>query len=128
MAAAIPTATPMPPTPTPVGPAPTRAPTQWLIQHPANPKIANSPAGAHVLVPGCYLGNRTSNRRFRLASWDVWDPGRYGNELMKFVRIVTNTGANLPLERGACYEARLVKQVDSTPDDYSDNFGMVGPP
>ena len=121
--APLPTATPLPPATVP--PA-TRTPNQWLIQHPANPKIANSPAGAHVLVQGCYLGNRTSDRRFRLASWDVWDPGRYGNEL-KFVRIVTNTGANLPLERGACYEARLVKQVDSTEEYVCLDQGSIHP-
>ncbi len=121
--APLPTATPLPPATVP--PA-TRTPNQWLIQHPANPKIANSPPGAHVLVQGCYLGNRTSDRRFRLASWDVWDPGRYGNEL-KFVRIVTNTGANLPLERGACYEARLVKQVDSTEEYVCLDQGSIHP-
>ena len=64
-------------------------------------------------MQGCYLGNQTAARRFRLASWDVWDPNRYGAEL-KFVRIVVNSGARLPLEYGACYEATVVKQVDST--------------
>ena len=65
-----------------------------------------------MLLQGCYLGNNTSARRFRLASWDVWDPSRYGSEL-KFVKIVTNTCARVPLEQGTCYETRLVKHVDS---------------
>ena len=69
-----------------------------------------------MLLQGCYLGNNTSARKFRLASWDVWDPSKYGSEL-KFVKIVTNTGARVPLEPGMCYEARLVKHVNS-PDEY----------
>ncbi len=77
-------------------------------------------------MQGCYLGNRTSARKFRLASWDVWDPGRYGAEL-KFVQIVTNTGAYLPLEQGACYEARLVKQVDSTEEYVCLDQGSIHP-
>ncbi len=111
-----PTPTPIPPpTSTPVPPA-TLTPNQWLIQHPAQTKITNSPPGTHVLLQGCYLGTQTSARRFRLASWDVWDPNRYGSEL-KFVKIITNTGARVTLEQGMCYEARLVKHVDS-PDEY----------
>lgn len=113
-----PTATPSPPTATPPPtaaprPAATRAPAEWLIQHPAHPKIVNSSAGTQVLLQGCYLGNLTSARKFRLASWDVWDRTRYGNELM-FVKILTNTGSYLPLEYGACYEATVIKQVDTT--------------
>ena len=69
-----------------------------------------------MLLQGCYLGTQTSARKFRLASWDYWDPSRYGGEL-KFVKILTNTGARLPLEPGACYEARVVKQLDS-PEEY----------
>ena len=119
-AALAPTNTPAPPPPTvtlaPTAtpfPVSTRTPMQWLIQHPAHPKIVNSQADTQVLLQGCYLGNQNVARRFRLASWDVWDPSRYGNEL-KFVRIITSTGARLPLEYGACYEATAVKQVDST--------------
>ena len=107
-----PTATPIPPsTPTPA-PLATRTPTQWLVQHPADPKITGASPGTHLLLQGCYLGAQTSDRRFRLASWDVWDPSRYGNEL-KFVKIITNTGARLTLEPGSCYEATVVKQTDS---------------
>ena len=112
-----PTATPLPPTPTaPLQPIATPTPHQRLVQHPAHPKITNASPGTQVLLEGCYLGNRTSDRRFRLASWDVWDPGRYRAEL-KFVKIVTSTGAELPLERGACYSATVIKQVDS-PGEY----------
>ena len=98
-------------TPVPAAPAPTLAPTEWLIQHPAHPKVTDAKAGTRVLLQGCYLGNRTASRKFRLASWDVWDPGRYGSEL-KFAKIITNNGAQLPLEQGACYEARGDKHVD----------------
>ena len=114
-----PTATPMPAatlvptaTPVPAAPTPTLAPTELLLQHPAHPKIIGAKAGTWILLQGCYLGNRTAARKFRLASWDVWDPGRYGSEL-KFVKIITNNGAQLPLEQGACYEARVKKHVDS---------------
>ena len=114
-----PTATPMPTatlaptvTPVPAAPAPTRSPTEWLIQHPAHPKITGAKAETSMLLQGCYLGSRTAARKFRLASWDVWDPSRYGSEL-KFVKIITNNGEQLPLERGACYEARGEKHVDS---------------
>ena len=111
-----PTPTPIPPaTPTPA-PLATRTPNQWLIQNPAHPKITGARTGTHVLLQGCYLGNNTSARKFHLASWDVWDPSRYGSEL-KFVKIVTNTGAVVMLEQGMCYEAKLVKHVDS-PDEY----------
>lgn len=107
-----PTATLIPPsTPTPA-PLATRTPTQWLVQHPADPKITGASPGTHVLVQGCYLGTQTSARRFRLASWDVWDAIEYGGEL-KFVKIITNTGARLSLEPGSCYEATVVKQTDS---------------
>ena len=106
-----PTATPSP-TATPL-PASTRTPNQWLIQNPSHPKITNSKPETQVLMQGCYLGNQTAARRFRLASWDVWDPSKYGNEL-KFVKIITNTGARLPLQHGACYEATVVKHVNST--------------
>ncbi len=112
-----PTSAPTPtPIPTPAGPAATRAPTQWLIQHPADPKITGASSGTHLLLQGCYLGTKTADRRFRLASWDVWEPSRYGNEL-KFVKIITNTGAQLPLEPGTCYQAAVVKHVDS-PEEY----------
>ena len=103
-------------TPAPAVPTPTPAPTEWLIQHPAHPKITGAKAGTTMLLQGCYLGNGTAARRFRLASWDVWDPGRYGSEL-KFVKIVTNNGARLRLETGACYEVRGDKHVDS-PEEY----------
>ena len=111
----LPSATPRPtPAPSPTPPrVGTRTPNEWLIQNPSHPKIANSQPGTQVLMQGCYLGNQTAARRFRLASWDVWDPNRYGAEL-KFVRVVVNSGARLPLEYGACYEATVVKQVDST--------------
>ncbi len=105
------TPTPLPP-PTPAAPAPTLAPTQWLIQSPAHPKITGAGTGTHVLLQGCYLGNNTSARSFRLASWDIWDPSRYGGEL-KFVKILTNTGARLTLEPGSCYQATVVKHVDT---------------
>ena len=102
------------PTPTvPPDPVGTPIPTERLIQHPAHPKVTNAVEQAHIYLQGCYLGNQKEARRFRLASWDVWDPSRYGAEL-KFVKIITNTGARLPLERGACYGATVVKQVDST--------------
>ena len=111
-----PTPTPIPsPTPT-LAPLATQTPDQWLIQNPTHPKITSARTGTHVLLQGCYLGNDTSARKFHLASWDVWDPSKYGSEL-KFVKIVTNTGARVPLEQGMCYEARLVKHVDS-PDEY----------
>ena len=107
-----PTATPLPPaTPTPA-PLATRTPTQWLVQHPADTKITGAPSGTHVLLQGCYLGAQASARSFRLASWDVWDPSRYGGEL-KFVKILTNTGARLTLEPGSCYQATVVKHVDT---------------
>ncbi len=112
-----PTATPLPPTAAPpLQPTVTLTPHQRLVQHPAHPKITNASQGTQVLLQGCYLGNQTAARRFRLASWDVWDPGRYGAEL-KFVQIITSTGAQLPLERGACYSATVIKQVDS-PGEY----------
>ena len=79
-----------------------------------------------MLVQGCYLGSQTSARRFRLASWDVWDPSRYGNEL-KFVKIITNTGAFLPLEQGTCYEATMVKQTDSREEYVCLDRGSVHP-
>ena len=66
-----------------------------------------------MLLQGCYLGSKQSARKFRLASWDTWKPARYGGEL-RFVKIVTNNGRQVPLEQGACYEARVVKHVDST--------------
>ena len=115
----VPTATP-PPTATPLPaptvaptPAATRTPAEWLIQSPAHPKITDAKSGTQVLLQGCYLGNRDTARRFRLASWDVWEPGRYGSQL-KFVKIVTNNGAYLTLQQGACYEARVVKHVNSS--------------
>ena len=112
-----PTSAPTPtPIPTPAGLAATRTPTQWLVQHPADPKITGASSGTHLLLQGCYLGTKTSARKFHLASWDVWDPSRYGNEL-KLVKIITNTGAQLPLEPGICYEATVVKQTDS-PEEY----------
>ena len=118
-----PTSTPMPTatlvptaTPAPAAPTPTLAPTEWLIQHPAHPKISSAKPGTPILLQGCYLGNPKSARRFRLASWDVWDPGRYGSEL-KFVKIITNNGARLQLQQGACYEVRGDKHVDS-PEEY----------
>lgn len=121
-AAAEPTATAEPtPTHAPTAtsaplPNPTQSPAQWLVQHPADPKIMGASSGTQVLLQGCYLGTKTADRRFRLASWDVWEPGRYGGEL-KFVKLITNTGAQLPLEPGACYQAVAVKHVDS-PEEY----------
>ena len=106
--APMPTATPLPvSTPTPM---------QWLIQNPAHPEISGASRDTHVLLQGCYLGDQISARKFRLASWDVWDPSRYGSDL-KFVNLITNTGAKLPLEPGACYEARAVKHVN-TAEEY----------
>lgn len=105
-----PTATPLP---TATLPPATPTPHQLLIQHPAHPKITDSKAGTQVLLQGCYLGKQDTARRFRLASWDVWDPSRYDGEL-KFAKIVTSSGAHLPLEPGACYAATVVKQVDSS--------------
>ena len=89
---------------------------QWLIQNPAHPEISGASRDTHVLLQGCYLGMQTSARKFRLASWDVWDPSLYGDQL-KFVKMLTNTGAKLPLEPGACYEARAVKHVN-TAEEY----------
>ena len=120
------TPTPIPPSTPTLAPLATRTPNQWLIQHPAQAKITNSSPGTHVLLQGCYLGNNTSARKFRLASWDVWDPSRYGSEL-KFVKIITNTGANLRLEPGACYEARLVKQVNTDEEYVCLDQGSVYP-
>ena len=69
-----------------------------------------------VRLQGRYLGNPTSARRFWLASWDVSDPSLYGRQL-RFVKIITNNGARIPLEPGPCYEANVVKHVAS-PEGY----------
>ena len=109
----IPTITVAPSPTLPPRPVGTPTPVQRLIQHPAHPKIINASDQTQILLQGCYLGNQAEARRFRLASWDVWDPSRYGDEL-KFVKIITNSGHRLPLEVGACYEATVIKQVNST--------------
>lgn len=125
-ASATPAPTEQPLTPTPAPPAtPSPAPTtritaplatptpaEWLYPNPTHPLVAEAANGTELLVEGCYLGNVASARRFRLASWDVWDPSRYGQEL-KFVKIITNNGHQIPLERGACYSARVIKHANS---------------
>ncbi len=79
-----------------------------MINHAAIVSPGQAPA-----VPPASAGDE---RKFRPASWDVWDPSLYGNQL-KFVKIITNSGARVSLEPGMCYEAAVVKHVDS-PDEY----------
>lgn len=124
--APAPTQTPTPvlaatarPTPTaalPPPPAPTLTPVEWLYPNATHSIVSETVRGEEVRLQGCYLGKPTSARRFRLASWNAWDPGLYGNRL-KFIKIITNNGAQIPLEPGLCYEAKVVKHVDS-PEEY----------
>ncbi len=121
----IPTNTPaptaQPPTHTPaptatLPPTPTLTLVEWLYPNATHSIVDELAREKEVHLQGCYLGNQTSTRKFRLASWDTWDPSLYGDRL-KFVKIITNNGARIPLEQGTCYEANVTKHVDS-PEEY----------
>ncbi len=113
----VPSAT-LPPTPTATLPpsTPTLTPAERLYPNPTHSVVKDLEKGKRVSLQGCYLGNLPSSRKFRLASWDAWVPSLYGKQL-KFVKIIVNSKEAIPLEPGWCYEARVVKHVDS-PDEY----------
>ena len=106
-----PTSTPRPPPPTA-----TLTPAEWLYPNPADSVISDLDAGREIRLQGCYLGKQVRSRKFRLASWDVWEPSLYGRQL-KLVKIVTNNQKGIPLDRGQCYDMTVIKHIDSR-DEY----------